>query len=259
MPTETCLPRSDRHASWLLALVLTWLGTVAGFSLALHQFVLKYLYDQSSYTRTAGGVAMILLGFAGICLPIILRRNRQRFLSLPTLRQWLLAVGLPMAYVLVLAGCLEASQRSRTILLPRPFTPTATVHYRPGDSRVEFRGGWRPDVGPAGYNDANVLPDGSEEFSSYLFQSFIRDALAGPETVAIVGRAKRDSDGIVQIVLDVHAKEAIHLAVRNLDDVRILRDGQPLVESQPQSGTFQVTITGRPATTPNQAVNRSGR
>jgi hypothetical protein len=245
MPSETLLRPSDRRAPWRIALVLTWLVALAGFAFALHQFILKYLYDQSSYTRTAGGVVMILLGFAGICLPILLRRNRERFVSLPALRQWLLAVGLPVAYVLVLAGCLEASQRSRTIILPRPFTPTAIVHYRPGDSRVEFRGGWRPDVGPAAYNDADVLPDGSEKFSSYLSQKFIRDALGGPETVAIVGRAKRESNGIVQIVLDVDAKEAIHFTVRNLDDVKIMRDGQPLVESQPQSGTFQVTITGR--------------
>jgi len=147
---------------------------------------------------------------------------------------------------MVLAGCLEASHRSRTIILPRPFTPTAIVHYRPGDSRVEFRGGWRPDVGLAGYNDAEVLPNGSEEFSSYLHEKFIRDTIGGRESVAIVGRAKGGNDGSVQIILEVDAKEAIRFAVDNLDDVTIMRDGQPLVESRSQSGTFQVTITGRP-------------
>ncbi|MBA3311962.1 MAG: hypothetical protein M3552_18330 [Planctomycetota bacterium] len=229
----------------MIALATTSLVTVAAFAFAVHQFVLKYLYDQSSYTRTPGGVLMIMLGFAGICLPIVLLRKRQRFLSLRPSRQWLLTVGISLVYVLVLAVCLEASHRSRTIILPRPFTPTAIVHYRPGDSRVEFRGGWRPDVGPAGYNDAEVLADGSEEFSSYLHQSFIRDAHAGPETVAIIGRAERGNDGSVQIILEVDAREAIRFSVENLDDVTIMRDGRPLVESQSQSGTFQVTITGR--------------
>jgi hypothetical protein len=225
---------------------MTWLVAVLAFVFAVHQFVLKFLYDQSSYTRTPGGVLLILLAFAGICLPIAILRNRQWFLSLRPWRQWLLALGVPLAYVLVLAVCLEASHRSRTIILPRPFTPTAIVHYRPGDSRVEFRGGWRRHVGPAGYNDAEVLPDGSEEFSSYLAIGFIRGALWGRETVAIVGRAQRREDGSVRIVLDVDAREAIRFAIANLDDVTILRDGRPLVESQSQTGQFQVTITGRP-------------
>ncbi|MGE0759075.1 MAG: hypothetical protein AB7O38_18810 [Pirellulaceae bacterium] len=216
----------------------------AAFAFAVHQFVLKYLYDQSSYTRTPGGVLLISLGFAGICLPIVLLRNRQRFSSLRPSRQWLLAVGLPPVYVLMLALCLEASHRSRTIILPRPFTPTAIVHYRPGNSRVEFRGDWRLSVGGA-YNDAEVLPDGSEEFSSYLAERFIRDALEGPELVAIIGRATPENHGSVQILLEVHAKEAIRFAVENLDDVRIMRDGRPLVGSQSQSGTFHVIITGR--------------
>ena len=243
--SETGRRISNRRAIWMIALAITSLVAIAGFAFAVHQFILKYLYDQSSYTRTLGGILMILLGFAGICLPIVLFRNRQRFLSLRPSRQWLLAVGIPLVHVLMLAALLEASQRSRTIILPRPFTPTAIVQYRPGDTRVEFRGGWRLHVGGA-YNDAEVLPDGSEEFSSYLDERFIRDAFGGLELVAIVGRATLDNDGFVQILLEVAAKEAIRFAVENLDDVTIMRDGRPLVESQAQSGTFQVTITGRP-------------
>lgn len=245
-PLETGPPSSARRWCWMIAMAATSLVAVAGFALTVHQFVLKFLYDQSSYTRTLGGVLFILLGFAGIELPMVLLRHRQRFLSLRTSRQWLLTAGIPLVHGLVLAACLEAAQRSRTIILPRPFAPTAIVRYRPGNSRVSFRGGWRPDVGAAGYNDAKVLPDGSEAFSSYLFQSFIRDPLAGREAVAIVGRAQREKDGSVQIWLEVDAKEAIRFAVENLDDVMIVRDGRPLVESQSQSGTFQVTVTGRP-------------
>jgi hypothetical protein len=244
--TETEHRTPGRRMRWVIALMTTSLVAVTAFVFAVHQFVLKYLYDQSAHTRTLGGILLIVLGIAGIGLPIVLVRRRQSFLSLRPLRQWLLAFGIPLLHVLMLALCLEASLRSRTLLLPRPFTPTAVVHYRPGDSRIEFRGGWRKDVGPAGYNDAEVLPDGSEVFSSYLVQSFMRDALGGRETIAIVGRAKRGNDGSVEIILDVNAREAIQFAVESLDDVRIMRDGQPLVESAPQAGTFQVTITGTP-------------
>jgi len=235
---------SNRPASWMISLAMTSLVAIAGFAFAMHQFILKYLYDQSSYTRTVGGLLMILLGFAGICLPIVLLRNRQRFLSLRPSWQWFLAISIPLIHVLLLAACLEASHRSRTIILSRPFTPTAIVRYRPGNSRVEFRGGWRPDVGLAGYNNAEILPDGSEEFSSYLAETFIRDAIGGRETIAIVGHAKRGSDGAVEIILEVDAREPIRFAVENLDDVRIMRNGWPLVESQCQSGKFQVTMTG---------------
>ncbi len=196
-PSKTNRHSSDRRWSWVIALATTSLVAVAGFALAVHQFILKFLYDQSSYTRTLGGVLFFVLGFAGICLPIVLLRNRRLFLSLRPSLQWLLAGGIPLLHVLVLVVCLETAQRSTTILLPRPFTPTAIVHYRPGGSRIEFRGGWRPDIGPSGSRGADVLPDGSEEFSSHLAISQIRRPFAETETVAIVGRAKREHDDSV--------------------------------------------------------------
>ncbi len=248
--------RKPPRARWRVALAATSFVAIAGFALALHQFVLKFLYDQSSYTRTIGGILFILLGVVGIGVPVVLCRGRQRFLSLRAPRQWILAISIPLAHALVLAVCLGAAQRSRTLILPRPFTPTAIVRYRPGDTRVEFRGGWKRHVGPYGYNDADALPDGSERFSSYLAVSFMQDAMGGRETVAILGRANCGSDGSVRIVLDVDAREAIRFAVENLDDVRIERDGRAFAESRSQSGIFQVTLTGRSRNSRNAAAGR---
>jgi hypothetical protein len=219
---------------------------MAAFIFALHQFILKYLWDQSAYTRTPGGILLILFGFAGIALPLVLYRKRDRFLAMRLSRQWLCAIGIPLAYVLVLGACLEAALRSRTTILRRPFTSDAVVQYSPGDSRVAFRGGWKPSVGPCGYNNAKVHPDGTEHFSSHLSESFMRDALGGKETVTIIGRARREDDGTVNIVLSVDAKESINIVVENLDDVKILQNGRPLIDSQSRSGTFELTITGRP-------------
>jgi hypothetical protein len=79
-----------------------------------------------------------------------------------------------------------------------------------------------------------------------LHETFIRDAIGGRETVAIVGRAKQENYESVQIILEVDAREDIRFAVENLDVVKIMRDGLPLVGSPSQSGTFQVAITGCP-------------
>jgi len=243
LATNTGPATTERRSRWMFAIGTTSLVTIAGFGLAIFLFVQKYLYDQSAHARTVGGVLFMLLGVVGLCLPMVLLRNRRRFLSLRPSRQWLLAAGIPLAFVSVLAVCWEASLRSANLILPRPFTPTAVVRYDPGDSRVEFRGGWRPVVGPGGSNDAEVQ-NGTEHFSSYLHQGFIRHP--DRETIAIVGRAKKLNEGTVQIILDVEAKESVRFSVENLDDVTITRDGHPLGESDSQSGTFQMTITGRP-------------
>jgi len=232
-----------RRSRWIFAIGTTSLAAFAGLGLAILQFVQEFLYDQSAHMRTVGGVLFMLLGVVGICLPMVLLRQRRRFLSLRPSRQWLLAAGIPLAFASVLAVCWEASLRSANLILPRPFPPTAVVRYDPGDSRVEFRGGWKPVVGPGGHNDAEVR-NGAEHFSSYLHQGFIRHP--DRETIAIVGRAKKLNDETVQIILDVDAKEPVRFSVENLDDVAITRDGHPLGKSDSQSGTFQITITGRP-------------
>ena len=221
---------------------MTSLVALTGLVIAIQQFVVKFLWDQSAHPRTVGGVLYLLLGVIGIGLPILLLRNKQRFLALRPSRQWLLAIGANVAYILVLALCMEASVRSATLILPRPFTPTAVVRYNPVGSGIEFRGGWKPNL-ESGSNDAN-LQAGAEQFSSHLYQGFMRHPRR--ETVRIIGRAKLVDDGTVEITLDVDAKEAVRFSIENLGDVTISRDGHPIGPSDSQAGKFQVTITGRP-------------
>ena len=237
---------TQRQSRWLIALAMSSLVAVAGLVFAGPQFVVKFLWDQSAHTRTLGGVVCMLLGVVGIGLPILLLREKQRFLAQRPSRQWLLAIGVPLAYVVVFALCMEASLRSTTLVLPRPFTPTAVVHYDPGGSGVRIRGGWNPIL-ESGSTDAK-LQDGVEEFSAHLYQGFLRHPRR--ETVTIVGRTKLLDDGTAQITLAVDAEEAVRFSVENLADVKIARNGQPIDASDSQSGKFQVTITGRPKKNP---------
>ncbi|MCL4200921.1 MAG: hypothetical protein KJ000_00400 [Pirellulaceae bacterium] len=240
--TNTGSTATERRARWLFALVVSSIVTVAGLVAAVQQFGLKYLWDQSAHTRTIGGLLYMLLGVAGICLPVIVFRQKRRFLLLQPSRQWLLAIGVPLAYILAFALCMEASMRSTTLILARPFTPTAVIVYEPTDLRVEFRGGWKKNL-ESGYSGAN-MQRGDDRFSSHLYQGFLRHPRR--ETVAILGGVKQMDHGSVQIILDVVGTESVRCSVENLDKVEIRRDGQRIGESDSQSGTFQLTITGRP-------------
>ena len=247
--TETGSTATGHRSHWLFALVTTSIVTVAGLGAAVQQFVLKYLWDQSAHTRTIGGVLFMLIGVVGICLPILLVRHKRRFVPLRPSRQWLLAIGIPLAYVAGFALLMELSMRSTTLLLPRPFTPTAVLVYEPEDLHVEFRGGWKKHL-ESGHSGANMRR-GDDRFSSQLFQGFQRHPRR--ETVTIVGAVKHLDDGSVQITLDVDATESVRFSVENLDGVEIHRDGQRIGESDSQSGQFQLRITGRPERTHNQA------
>ncbi len=239
--TETGPLTTERRTRWVIALATTSLVAVAGLVFAGPQFVVKFLWDQSAHSRTIGGVGCLLLGVVGIGAPIALLGKKQRFLALRPSRQWLLAIGVPVAYVLVFALCMEASLRSTTLILPRPFTPTAVVRFNPGGSGVKFRGGWNPIL-ESGSTDAK-LQEGVEQFSSHLYQGFIRHPRR--ETITIVGRTRLLDDGAVQITLEVDAKEPVRFLVQNLDNVKITRDGQRISETDSISGKHQVTIMGR--------------
>jgi hypothetical protein len=232
--TETGSSTTERRSRWLFALVTTSLVTVAGLVIAVQQFVLKCLWDQSAHTRTIGGVLYMLLGVVGICLPLLLFRHKRRLLSARPSRQWLL-VGIPLAYMMAFALCLEASLRSTTLVLPRPFTPTAVVRYDASGSGVRIRGGWNPNL-QSSSTDAK-LHGGVDEFSAHLYQGFHRHPRH--ETITIVGRAKLLDGGAVQISLDVDAEEAIRFAVEDLADVKITRDGQPIVHRIPNLASFR--------------------
>jgi uncharacterized membrane protein YhaH (DUF805 family) len=233
---------------WRIALALTVLVAVASLVLACNQFFVNYLYDQNPHTRTLGGILLMLLCVVGICLPTLLLRTRRKFLSLRRSGQWLLALGIPVLYMFMLILCAEASLRSTNLILPRPALPTAVLSYQPGDSRIEFRGRWG---GGGGSNDAEIM-DGVEHFSSHIDQGFVDGFLPGAphhpdrRIVTIVGRAKRPNAGIAEVVLDVDAQEEFLIAVENLDNVKMTRDGEPVGNWALPAGKYQVTMSGRP-------------
>ena len=230
------------QSRWVLALAISSLVAIGGLVFAGLQFVVKFLWDQSAHTRTIGGVVCMLLGVICIVLPILVFREKKRFLAMRASRQWLFAFGVPVAYVFVFGLCLEASLRSTTLVLPRPFTPTAVVRYDPGGSGVRIRGGWNPIL-ESGSTDAN-LQQGEDQFSSHLYQGFLRHPRR--ETITIIGRIKLLKDGTVLFTLDVNADEAVRFSVQNLDIATITRDGQPIGEADSHLGKYQVIIAGRP-------------
>jgi hypothetical protein len=248
VPSETGRHPSERRWSWRIAVATTLLVAAVSLVLACNQFFVNYLYDQNAHTRTLGGILVMLLGVVGVCLPILLFRNKGRFHSLRRSRQWLLTLGMPVFSTLLFVLCIEAALRSTNLILPRPALPTAVLRYQPGDSRVEFRGRW--GGGGGGSNDAEIEA-GVEHFSSHIDQGFIDGFLPGAphhpdrRIVTIVGRAQRPNPGMVQIVLDVDAQEPFQFAVENLDDVKMTREGQSILDPVLQSGKYQVAITGR--------------
>ncbi len=240
---ETGSATADRRLGWWFALVPTSVVTVAGLIVALQQFVVKFLWDQSAHTRTPAGVLYMLLGLVGICLLVLLFRFQARLLSLPPSRRWLLAIGIPLAYALAFGLFMEASTRSTNLILPRR-TPTAVVLYEPADMRVGvwFRDRWTESDMESSYNHAH-LKRGDERFSASLYQGFMR-RIPRREMATISGRVKQFDDDTIQISLDVDAMEPVLFSVENIEHVKVVRDGQSIGESESQSGEFQLTITG---------------
>src|SRR5688500_11801426 len=82
-------PAPERQWIWRAALAITTLVAIAGVAVSMNQFFINYLHDQNPHTRTLGGILVMLLGIAGIGLPIVLIRKRQSFVSLGLWRGWL--------------------------------------------------------------------------------------------------------------------------------------------------------------------------
>jgi hypothetical protein len=227
---------------WAIVLVLTSLASLCGLVVAAQQFVLKYLWDQSAHPRTIGGIGYMLMGIAGVCLPVLLLIKKRRFLALPPSRQSWLAFGVPILYVLVFAFCIEMSQRSTILVLPRPFTPTAVVRYDHRGTGVEFIGGWKESLDSSS-SDARPA-NGVTRFSARLHQSFLR--YPRRDTVTIVGRVERLDDGDVRILLDVDNQEPIRVDFENLAGHMVADDGPSYSQSVLQVGKHRFTIIGRP-------------
>jgi hypothetical protein len=240
--STTDVDASMLHTRWRTAFLTTLLVTGIGLVIAVQQFCLKFLWDQSAHTRTVGGVLYMTLGVVGVGLPLLLCRYKRSFLSLTRFQQGVAAIAIPSVYLLAFAFCMETSMRSTTLVFARPFIPRAVVHFNPNGSHVEFEGGLRKDI-ESGYSPANKRA-GVHEFSAFLYQGFLRHPRQ--QTVKIVGREDELNDGTVQITLDIDADEAIRLSAENLEDVRITKHGEPIGTSESQSGEFRIIITGQP-------------
>lgn len=239
---------SARRSRWPLAFSITLIVVLAGLVAAGQQFFLKFLWDESAHTRTFPGVLYMLLGVVGLYLPIRLLRERQHFAEQSPSRQWFAVIGVPLIYIATFAAFVEASRRSTTLILPRPFAPTAVVTYdssRP-DKRtdVEFRNALREHHPSGGFGHSPDTAGGIERFNASFYQGFLLHDRK--EMGTLKGQTRLVEDGSIEIAIDVDAKERLQFNVRGLDDVVIKRDGEVISESDAKSGKYEIVIVGQP-------------
>lgn len=232
-----------RHPSglWIVAFTLTLMVSIAGMVVAVQQFVVKYLIDNWAHARTFAGVLFMLLGVAGVCLPVLMFRKRKKFASLAPARQWLAAFGIPLVYVSVFAALVETSLRSTTMILPRSETPTAIVRFEHDRLHVEFETR-KGRTGSFNHIDTN---DGIERFSAG-YKSGHSPRRDYSTHVEIHGEAQRREDGLLQIDLDVDADEPITFSIEGLEQVKMSRGNKAIDGTDSLSGKFRVTIVGQP-------------
>jgi len=240
------------RSRWALAMTFTAVVTVAGFVVALQQFTVKYLYDESPHTRTLGGLLYMLLGLAGLYLPFRLLRRRKQFADLSPARQWFAVLGVPLLYLLAFAACVEASLRSTTMILPKPFTQIVVVTYDgsgPQDFRkrtgMQFRNALRENHLTGGHGHKFSDDGAVERFRADYDKGFLRSADRLP-IATFDGETRRLEDGRVQISIDVDAKEPLRFSVRGLERVEMTRDGKPIDQSDENPGKYTIVIVGRP-------------
>ncbi len=231
---------------------MTVLVTAAGFIVAIQQFMAKFLWDESLHTRTLGGILYILLGLIGLYLPFRLLKRRKPFTELSPVRQWLNILGVPLLYLLAFAACMELSLRSRTVILPRPFTPTVVVTYDaslPPESQrrtnIGFRNALRQDHLASSFAHRFDDDDGVESFYADYDEGFLRypDRL---KMATLDGETRQLEDGGVEISIDVSANERLQFSVLGLDNFVMTRDGESIAASDAKSGKYKIVITGQP-------------
>lgn len=230
-------PRSWR--AWIVAFILTSLVTLAGFAVAMQQFIVKYVWDNWAHTRTLPGVLFFLLGALGLALPVLLILKRKWFATRHVSRQWLLAFGMPLIFVAAIALCIEASLRSTTMILPRADTPIAVVGYRNGGVQIDFR--CRKGFPGIGGSDRSDNGDAVERFSAN-YEAAYSPRRGYSTSVVIRGQVERLENGMLHIDLDVDADEPIKFAVEDIEIEKMTLDGQPIDDSDSRSGKYRVTI-----------------
>lgn len=240
-----------RRSRWRFAMAITSLVTFAGLVVAVHQFALKYVWDEHAHTRTIGGLLFMSLGLLGLYLPVRLIRQRNHFADFSPARQWFCVLGVPLLYVLAYAACIGAAMRSNTLILPRPFAPTAVVTYD-GSQRfgrqtnIRFRNAIREQLpGSGGFgHSADTDDDTVERFNASFGQIFL--GRENKEVGTLDGETQVLEDGRIEIAINVNAKERLQFAVRGLDNVTITRDGETISELDAKPGNYRIVIVGRP-------------
>ncbi|MEQ9586511.1 MAG: hypothetical protein RJS97_00825 [Parvibaculaceae bacterium] len=248
--TQSAQAMPPRQPRWPFAMTIVSLVTFAGLVVAVHQFALKYLWDEHAHTRTLGGMLFMSLGLFGLYLPFRLIRQRNQFAGFPPARQRFNALGVPLLYALAYAACIGAALQSDTLILPRPFAPTAVVTYD-GSQRfgrqtsIRFSNAIRDQLpGSGGFDHSANTDDTVERFTASFRQIFL--GRENKEMGTLDGETRVREDGRAEIAINVNAKERLQFSVLGLDDVAITRDGESIDEFDAKPGKYKIVIVGRP-------------
>jgi hypothetical protein len=236
---------THRPVTWKLALLTSGLAGVVGLGLAVQQFLVKFLHDQSAHTRTIWGLLFMALGMLGPALPLLLVIKRRAFARLQRGKQWAAAGAVPALYGAAFALCMVASTYTKTLIMDRPGL-TLLVRYDPANPNrpisAEMHGLMRELPSGSGYRDSD---GGARRFHFEGYQTYLR--YPQEVTVSGDGTTRVRDDGLAEITLDLDAKETFRLRVEGLADVQIARDGEAVApDAKFGPGKYKVVITGRP-------------
>jgi hypothetical protein len=242
---QVLVAEPSRPMTWKLALLTSGFAGLVGLTIAVQQFVVKFLYDQSAHTRTFWGILFMILGFIGPAMPLLLVFSRRAFARLGKSRQWVALTATPAFYSAALALCLVASVHTKTLIMDRPGL-TVVVRYdraKPNEPMSAVSQGLMREL-PSG--SGYRAPDGRpRRFHFEAHQNYLR--FPQEVTISLEGTDRLRDDGNVEITLNFEVKETFRLQLEGLADVQITVSGKP-VSDQPklEPGEYPIVIIGRP-------------
>jgi hypothetical protein len=242
--TSAGLKESGSPNVWPFALLSFGLAGVGGLVMAIQQFVAKFLYDQSAHVRTVWGVLFLAIGFIGPVLPLILIFKRQALLRMTNAKRWALVVGVPLAYMSVLAVCMVASTWTKVLVMNRPGLSLVIRHEGSATewpTSLELRGLKRELPSSFGHRgvDGDVQRFRFEGYQTYL--RFPREVVISAE-----GSSRTAADGSAEISLDLKSRERFRLQVLGFAGNQITSNGLPVVDgARFEPGSYRVAIRGR--------------
>jgi lipid-A-disaccharide synthase-like uncharacterized protein len=234
-----------RLVTWKLALLTFSLAGLVGLTLAVQQFLVKFLYDQSAHTRTIWGLLFMVLGVLGPVLPLLLVIKRRAFARLGRGKQWAAVVAIPALYGAAFALCFVASTYTQTLIMDRP-SLTLLVRFDRAKANepisVVMHGLMREMPSGRGYRDAD---GGARRYHFQGYEGYLR--FPQEVTIRAEGTSRAREDGSVEIALDFDVKETFRLQVEGLAEAQITRDGEAVPDrAKFGPGKYKVVITGRP-------------